>query len=108
MSEDKKRIVEEMHKPARRNYPRPKLDIKGLNETWQADFVVMEDYWRVSKGYKYLLTIIDNYSKFAWAVPLKRKTGAAVATAFKCILTKSVNLRIYMQIKARSSTTRRT
>ena len=88
MSEDKKRIVDELHKPARRNYPRRKVDIRGLDETWQADLVVMESYWRINKGYKYLLTVIDNYSKFAWAVPLKRKTAAAVATAFKSILAK--------------------
>ena len=48
----------------------------------------MKSYWRINKDYKYLLTVIDNYSKFAWAVPLKRKTGAAVAAAFKSILVK--------------------
>ena len=62
MSEDKKRIVDELHKPARRNYPRRKVDIRGLDETWQADLVVMET--------------------------LKRKTAAAITTAFKSILAK--------------------
>ena len=88
MSEDKKRIVDELHKPVRRNYLRRKFDIRGLDETWEADLVVMESYWRINKGYKYLLTVIDNYSKFSWALPLKRKTSAAVATAFKSILAK--------------------
>ena len=33
MSEDKKIIVDELHKPAKRNYPRRKVDIRGLDET---------------------------------------------------------------------------
>ena len=35
---------------------------------------------------KYLLTVIDIFSKFVWIVPLKRKTGQEVANAFSSIL----------------------
>ena len=40
----KKRIVDDLHKPARQNYPRQQVDIRGLDETWQADLVVMKSY----------------------------------------------------------------
>ena len=43
---------------------------------------------KINKGYKYMITIIDVFSKFAWAVPLKSKTGKDVTNAFK--LTKRV------------------
>ena len=32
-----------------------------------------------NNGIKYLLTVIDIFSKFVWIVPLKRKTGQEVA-----------------------------
>ena len=53
---EKKALVEELHKPARRNYPHRKYDIRGIDETWQADLVFMESYSKVNKGFKYILT----------------------------------------------------
>lgn len=55
----KKVVVEELHKLARRDYPRQKFDIQGLDETWQEDLVEMIPYSCESKGYKYMLTVID-------------------------------------------------
>lgn len=82
----KRAVVEELHRPARRNYTRRKFDVRGLDETWQADLVEMQPYSRENKGYRYMLTIIDVFSKFAWAVPVKRKTGEDVAAAMKSVL----------------------
>ncbi|XP_068990430.1 uncharacterized protein [Neodiprion pinetum] len=42
-----------------------------------------------NKGYKYLLTIIDIFSKYAWAVPIKSKSGKDVAAAMKSVLIQS-------------------
>ena len=80
------RLVEELHKPARRNYPRRKFNVRGLDETWQADLVEMQPYARENRGIKYLLTVIDVLSKFAWAVPVKRKTAQDVTTAMDSLL----------------------
>ena len=82
------RVVEELYKPARRNYPGRKVDIRGIDETWQADLVEMIPYSRENKNFKYLLTIIDVFSKYAWTVPVKQKTGYDVAIAMKSILNK--------------------
>ncbi|MEB2589927.1 DDE-type integrase/transposase/recombinase, partial [Bacillus cereus] len=43
----------------------------------------------MNKGNKYLLTVIDTFSKFAWALPLKAKTGTCVTEAFKTIFRES-------------------
>ena len=40
---------------------------------------------KFNKGYKYLLTVIDIFSKYGWIVPLKNKTGKSVAKAFTTI-----------------------
>ena len=86
MEHEKRQLVEELHKPARRNFPRRKVDIRGLDETWQADLVDMQAYARSNNGFKYLLTVIDIFSKYAQAVPLKSKTGVDQTAAFKSIL----------------------
>ena len=43
----------------------------------------MIPYANVNNGYRYLLTIIDLFSRYAWAVPLKDKTGATIIAAFR-------------------------
>ena len=79
-------VVKELHKPARRRYPRRKFEMRGLNETFQADLVDMQQHSRENKGFKYLLTVIDVFLKFAWAVPVKSKSGEDITTAMKSIL----------------------
>ncbi|CAB0037753.1 unnamed protein product [Trichogramma brassicae] len=64
------------------------MDVRGLDETWQADLVEMIPYARENGGYKYLLTCIDILSKYAWTVPVKSKTGKDIAEAMKSILSK--------------------
>ncbi|XP_053597503.1 uncharacterized protein LOC128668460 [Microplitis demolitor] len=84
--EDKKSVIAyELHRPARRNYQRRHVDIRALDETWQADLVEMIPYATVNKGNKYLLTVIDIFSKYAWAVPIKSKSGSDVTSAMKSI-----------------------
>ena len=65
MNDAKKTITDELHAPARRNFPRRKVIMRGIDETWQADLVNMQKYSRVNEGYNFLVTVIDNVSKFA-------------------------------------------
>ena len=39
-----------------------------------------------NKGYKFLLTCIDVFLKFAWVVPLENKTGESLVNSFQSIL----------------------
>ena len=43
---------------------------------------------KVNKGFKFLLCVIDIYSKYAWVVPLKDKKGVSIVNAFQSILKK--------------------
>ena len=45
----------------------------------------MRQYEKQNKGYKYLLTVIDVFSKFAWSIPLKVKTGKQMIELFQNI-----------------------
>lgn len=84
----RKRIAKELHAQARRNYPRRAVTLKGLNDLYQADLVEMIPYARVNKGYKYIMTVIDCFSKYAYAIPVKNKTGDHVSKALDKILRK--------------------
>lgn len=82
----KRQIVEELHRGARKNFKRRRTVIKGYNETFQADLVEMIPYSKENKNFKYILTVIDTFSKFAWAFPIKTKTGVEVTQEFEKIL----------------------
>ena len=43
----------------------------------------MHAFSSFNKGFKYILTVIDVSSKYAWAVPIKDKSAAAVTKAFE-------------------------
>lgn len=79
-------VVEELHKPARKNFKRRHVIIKGLNDLYQADLCEMIPYQNVNKGYRYILVVINTFSKFVWAEPVKRKTGVDVTKAMQKIL----------------------
>ena len=75
-----------LHKPVRYNFPRNRVIVTGIDDQWQADLVDISSLARFNKGYKFLLTCIDVFSKFAWVVPLKNKTGESLVKGFQSIL----------------------
>ena len=88
-SKEHRCVVDELHMPARRNYPRRKFQMRGIDDTWQADLVDMQAYSHDNNGYKYLLTIIDVFSKFSWVVPAKSKSAEDITNAMKSVLIHS-------------------
>ena len=60
--------------------------MNAIDEIWAADLIDVQAFSKDNNGIKYLLTVIDVFSKFVWIFPLKRKTGQEVATACSRIL----------------------
>lgn len=85
----KEGLVEEVHKPVRKNFPRRKVILKGLNDLWQIDLIEMIPYANENDGFRYILTVINAFSKYVYVEPIKRKTGKDVTDAMEKIL-KSV------------------
>ncbi|KAG5323559.1 MOS1T transposase, partial [Pseudoatta argentina] len=79
---EKWRLVKELHAPMRRNFLRRRVIVYGYDDLWQADMVEMIQ----PLHYHYILTIIDVLSKYAWAIPLKTKSGNEMATAIAKII----------------------
>ena len=75
-----------LHKPVRYNFPRNRVIVTGIDDQWQADLVDISSLARFNKGYNFLLTCIDVFSKFAWVIPLKNKSGETLVNGFQSIL----------------------
>ena len=81
-------LAEELHKPIRKKFRKRVVLAKGVDKIWAADLVDMQAYSRENQGYKYILMVIDVFSKYGWAIPLKAKTASEVTEAFKRLWTK--------------------
>jgi len=57
--------------------------VNGIDKIWAANLVDMQSFSRFNRGTRYLLAMIDVFSKFGWMLPLKDKTGVSVASALK-------------------------
>jgi len=58
----------------------------GIDEQWAADLIEVINISKYNQGYRYLLTVVDVFSKYAWVQPLKSKTGKTVTEAMSKIL----------------------
>ena len=68
-------FIDEIYsKPPKKNFPTNKIVYNHIDEIWSIDLADMIDY-KISKnkGIRYIFLIIDNYSKYLWAIPLKTK-----------------------------------
>ena len=89
-----------LHKPVRRRFKRNRVFVNGKDEQWQADLVDVQALKRDNKGYRFLLTVIDVLSKYAWVVPLKDKTGQSLRNAFEVIFKKDGRVPERLQMDA--------
>ena len=62
----------------------PVVITTGIDKIWCSDLVEMQQF-KWNKGCRYLLMVLDLFSKYGWIVPLKDKKGETVAEAFKTI-----------------------
>ena len=86
MSKVKSVIVRELHKPARKNFLRLRTIVKGLDDMWQADLAEFQAFSKENNGYKYILVVVDSFSKFLWLRPIKSKSGSDVTDAMQNVL----------------------
>ena len=83
-------IDEVYSKAPKKNYPTNKIIYSHIDDIWSIDLADMIDY-KISnnKNYRYIFIIIDNFSKYLWAIPLKNKYSQTSTNDFSNILTTS-------------------
>ena len=78
-------FIDEIYsKPPRKYYPTNKTDVYFIDDIWSLDILDLKDYGpKNNRGYRYVLVIIDNFSKFGWTVPLKNKNAQTIKDSFE-------------------------
>ena len=82
-------LADELHKPIIRKFKKRKVYSAFKDNIWAADLADMQLLSRYNKGIRFLLCVIDIFSKYAWVVPLKDKKGISIVKAFQIILKQS-------------------
>ena len=78
-------LSNELNKPVINKFERKKVIVNHIDEIHSCDLVDMQKYSRVNKGYKYIFTNIDIFSKYSWSFPLKSKTIKEIKSCFQKI-----------------------
>ena len=88
MNQNKKEIVKEIFFPVIKKFQRIQIQTHYKDECWSIDLTDRSSLAKYNKNYKFLFTIIDNHTKYAWAIPLKDKSGKSTTPALKSLIEK--------------------
>ena len=86
-----KNFINEIYsKPPKKNYATNKTNVYHIDNIWSLDILDLKDYGpKNNRGYRYVLVIIDNFSKIGWTVPLKNKNAQRIKDYFEIFLINS-------------------
>ena len=82
-------LAEELHQPIIKKFEKRKVHAAFKDNIWGADLADMQLLSKYNKGIRFLLCVIDIFSKYAWVVPLKGKKGISIVMAFQITLKQS-------------------
>ena len=79
-------IDENFSKATKTIYVTNKTDVYHIDDIWSPDILDLKDYGpETDRGYRYVLVVIDNFSKFASTVLLKIKNAQTIKSTFENI-----------------------
>ena len=88
-------LADELHKPVRKRFPKRYVFVRNVDDIFGADLVDMRALSKQNSNHKYILMVIDVFSKYGWAEPLKFKTGVAVKIALEKIFKEQIPKKIW-------------
>ena len=83
-------INEIYSKGPRKYYPTNKTDDYHIDDVWSLDILDLKEYGpEINRGYRYVLVVIDNFSKFGWTYPIKNTNAQTIKDSIENILISS-------------------
>ena len=74
----------------KKNCLRNKIDVYHIDNIWSLDILDLKDYGPENKkNYRYVVVIIDIFSKYGWTTPLKTKIAQTKKNTFEKIIVSS-------------------
>ena len=89
-------LAKELHKPAIRKFRKRRVFTPAVNWIWACDLADLSMYSRSNKGFKYLLCVIDTFSKYGYIVPIKFKNAEETAKAFESLFKSEKTLQSFV------------
>ena len=86
---ENEQLANELHKPIIRKFQKRKVYSIFKDNIWGVDLADMQLLSKCNKGIRFLLCVIDIFSKYAWVVPLEDKKGISIVKAFQSMLKQS-------------------
>ena len=84
-----KELAGKLYKPIIRKFKKMKLQSPFTENIWVVNLADMQFIKTFKKGFRFLLCVIDIYSKYVWVMPLKDKKGITITNAFQKKLKES-------------------
>ena len=82
-------LAKEVFSPQIKNFRRERIIPLHKDETLSADLIDKSSLNKYKINYKFILTVIDIFRKYAWAIPLKIKSGSPITIGFKIVLSEN-------------------
>lgn len=73
------------HGDRRLKFKRSVYNVGNIDDLWQTDLIDLQKFAKYNRGYKYIVAVIDCFSKYAWCIPIKKKTFEEIIRAFDTI-----------------------
>lgn len=86
-----------IHKSRRVHFKRNHYNILNIDDLWEMDLIDMQQFSWHNKGNRYILAVIDCFSRFAWCVPIKRKIPSEIIRAFDVLFSDTTRRPIKIQ-----------
>ena len=67
-------IANELHKPVRKKFLKRFVSVRNVDDIWGSDLIELQKLSKENSGNRYILMVLDIFSKFGYAIPLKTKT----------------------------------
>ena len=92
INEPNYQLANQLPKPIIRKFKKRKVYSSFRDNIWGVDLADMQSLSKYNTGIKYLLCVIDLFSKYARVIPIKDKIGTSIVNAFKKIISEKRKL----------------
>ena len=80
-------INEIYSKGPNKNCATNKTNVFHIDDVWSLDTLDLKDYGpENNRGYRYILVVIDNFSKYGWTIPVNNKNAQTTKDSFENII----------------------
>lgn len=86
-----------LHRNRRIRFKRNHYNITNIDDLWEMDLIDVQKISHNNKGKKFILAVIDCFTRYAWCIPIKRKTPSEIIRAFDILFSETSRRPVKLQ-----------